>query len=92
MCLFKKKCYSFLLIYRFLLHLSFPYSLSVDEPSLLTRYAMDLAAAFHGFYAACKVNSEDKELTDARLKLCDTVRIALGNVLTLLSISAPEQM
>ncbi len=62
------------------------------EPSLLTRYAMDLAAAFHGFYAACKVNSEDKELTDARLKLCDTVRIALGNVLTLLSISAPEQM
>ncbi len=62
------------------------------EPSLITRYAMDLAAAFHGFYAACKVNSEDRELTDARLKLSDTVRMALSNVLTLLSISAPEQM
>ncbi len=62
------------------------------EPSLMTRYAMDLAAAFHGFYAACKVNSDDRELTDARLKLCDAVRTALYNVLTLLSISAPEQM
>ncbi len=62
------------------------------EPSLITRYAMDLAAAFHGFYAACKVNSGDRALTDARLKLCDAVRIALSNTLTLLSISAPEQM
>ncbi len=62
------------------------------EPSLLTRYAMDLAAAFHGFYAACKVNSEDKALTDARLVLCNAVRIALSNVLTLMAISAPEQM
>lgn len=62
------------------------------EPSLVTRYATELAAAFHGFYAACKVNSEDRELTDARLKLADTVRIALYNVLTLLSVSAPEQM
>ena len=62
------------------------------EPSLITRYAMDLAAAFHGFYAACKVNSEDKALTDARLKLADSTRIALANALTLMSISAPEHM
>ena len=62
------------------------------EPSLITRDAMDLAAAFHGFYAACKVNSEDKALTDARLKLADSTRIALANALTLMSISAPEHM
>ncbi|MBR5236620.1 MAG: arginine--tRNA ligase [Clostridia bacterium] len=62
------------------------------EPSLLTRYAMDLAAAFHGFYAACKVNSDDRSLTDARLVLCNAVRIALSNALTLMAISAPEQM
>ena len=62
------------------------------EPSLITRYVMDLAAAFHGFYAACKVNSEDKALTDARLKLADSTRIALANALTLMSISAPEHM
>lgn len=62
------------------------------EPSLITRYAMDLAAAFHGFYAACKVNSDDKALTDARLKLADSTRIVLANALALMSISAPEQM
>lgn len=65
---------------------------ALREPSLITRYAMDLAAAFHGFYAACKVNSEDKELTDARLKLTDAVRVTLKNALTVMSISAPEQM
>ncbi len=62
------------------------------EPSLITRYAMDLAAAFHTFYAACKVNSEDKELTAARLKLCDATRITLKNAMQVMSISAPEQM
>ncbi|MBQ9915180.1 MAG: arginine--tRNA ligase, partial [Clostridia bacterium] len=67
-------------------------SAALREPSLITRYAMDLAAAFHGFYAACKVNSEDAELTNARLKLADSVRIALANALTVMSISAPEQM
>ena len=65
---------------------------ALREPSLITRYAMDLAAAFHGFYAACKVNSEDKALTDARLKLTDSVRVTLKNALTVMSISAPEQM
>ncbi|MBE7021837.1 MAG: arginine--tRNA ligase [Ruminococcaceae bacterium] len=62
------------------------------EPSLITRYAMDLAAAFHTFYAACKVNSEDKELTAARLKLCDATRVTLKNAMQVMSISAPEQM
>ncbi len=65
---------------------------NLREPSLITRYAMDLAAAFHGFYAACKVNSEDKALTDARLKLTDSVRTVLKNALTVMAISAPEQM
>ncbi len=65
---------------------------TLREPSLMTRYAMELAAAFHGFYAACKVSSDDKALTDARLALCNAARVALSNVLRLLSISAPEQM
>jgi len=62
------------------------------EPSLVTRYAMDLASTFHAFYAACKVNCEDEALRDARLVLCNATRIALYNTLTLLAISAPEQM
>ncbi len=62
------------------------------EPSIITRYAQELAAGFHTFYAACKVKTDDKALTLARLKLVDCVRIVIKNVLKVLSIDAPEHM
>ncbi len=62
------------------------------EPSLITRYAQDLASCFHTFYAACKVKTEDEELTKSRLKLVDSTRIVIKNVLRVLSIDAPEHM
>lgn len=62
------------------------------EPSKLTRYATELANAFHSFYSECHVNVEDEDLCEARLKLIDCVRIALKNVLGLLKVYAPEKM
>ena len=62
------------------------------EPARLTRYAIDLATAFHSFYNACHVNVEDADLKEARLKLIDCARITLSNVLRLLAVSAPEKM
>ena len=62
------------------------------EPARLTRYAIDLATAFHSFYNACHVNVDDINLKQARLKLIDCARITLSNVLTLLAVSAPEKM
>jgi len=62
------------------------------EPSLITRYAQDLAASFHTFYAACKVKTEDEALSASRLKLVDATRIVIKNVLKVLSIDAPEHM
>ncbi len=62
------------------------------EPARLTRYAIDLATAFHSFYNACHVNVEDTDLKQARLKLIDCARITLSNVLRLLAVSAPEKM
>ncbi len=62
------------------------------EPSRMTRYCIDLAALFHTFYNHCQVRQENKALMDARLKLVDSVRIVLENVLSMLSISAPERM
>ena len=62
------------------------------EPSRLTRYCVDLASVFHGFYNACHVRQEDRSLMAARLKLVDSCRIVLSNVLSMLSISAPERM
>ncbi len=62
------------------------------EPARLTRYVMDLAAAFHTFYTACRVKLEDEDLMNARLKLVDTTRIVIKSVLTMLKITAPEKM
>ncbi len=61
-------------------------------PNRLTRYAEDLAAAFHQFYTQCRVVSDDKELTAARLYAVDALRSALAAVLGLLGVSAPERM
>ncbi|MDP2401696.1 MAG: DALR anticodon-binding domain-containing protein, partial [Actinomycetota bacterium] len=62
-------------------------------PFKLTRYAEELAAAFHQFYTVCRVVDPDApELTAARLYAADATRIALANVLSLIGVSAPERM
>ncbi|HEY5585949.1 MAG TPA: arginine--tRNA ligase [Ruminiclostridium sp.] len=62
------------------------------EPSRLTRYVLEVAAAFHSFYNACRVRGEEEQLVKARLILVDCTRIVIKNVLDLLSISAPDRM
>ncbi len=64
----------------------------VREPSKITKYAMDLAAAFHGFYSACKVDCEDKALAEARLKLVSATGQVIKNALSAMGITAPEHM
>ena len=56
------------------------------------RWCYDLASLFSQFYRDCRVISEDRELTAARLALVDATRQALANGLALLGISAPESM
>jgi len=62
------------------------------EPSRMTRYATELATEFHSFYNACRVNVEDKNLCEARLKLIDAARITLANVLRVIGVDASERM
>ncbi len=62
------------------------------DPSGITRYALELATLFHKFYNACHVSGVEADLMMARLALCDAVRIALHNVLTMMKIDAPEVM
>ncbi len=62
------------------------------EPAKITRYVIDLAAAFHTFYNACRVKVEDEELMNARLKMIDSVRITIAGILKMLKIEAPEKM
>ncbi len=62
------------------------------DPSGITRYALELATLFHKFYNACHVSGVEADLMAARLALCNAVRIALHNVLTMMKIDAPEVM
>ncbi len=65
---------------------------SIREPSRITKYSMDLAAAFHAFYGACKVACEDENLRAARLALVSACRQTIKNSLSVLGIDAPEHM
>jgi len=58
----------------------------------LPQYALDLVRAFHKFYEECRVISEDKEKTRARLSLVEATRIVLKSTLALMGISAPKKM
>ncbi|HEY6592343.1 MAG TPA: arginine--tRNA ligase [Actinomycetota bacterium] len=65
---------------------------SQRAPHRLTRYAEDLAAAFHRFYAECRVLSDDHALSSARWWLVNATRQVLANTLGLIGVDAPERM
>lgn len=62
------------------------------DPTKITRYVTQLATLFHKFYNACRVKGEDEALTQARLALCESVKVVIKNVLTMFNISCPESM
>ncbi len=62
------------------------------DPAKITHYATDLATKFHRFYNAQRVMVDDEALMQARIFLCKSVRNTMKNVLSMLSIEAPESM
>ncbi len=62
------------------------------EPSLITRYALDLATAFNKFYMNCKIAVSEEDVKNFRLAITKAVKITLTNALTLLGIETVEQM
>lgn len=63
------------------------------NPSVVTKYCFDLAQAFNEFYNRCPVlNEADKEMSQARLCLCDAVKKVLISGLDLLTIKTVEEM
>jgi arginyl-tRNA synthetase len=61
-------------------------------PHRVTFYLINLAALFHAYYNKHRVLEGDTELTHARLCLILAVQTVIRNGLTLLGVSAPEQM
>ena len=62
------------------------------NPAALTRYAYELAQAYHKFYDGCSIKDADTAVKLSRLALCDAARITLRNMLALLKVEAPEKM
>ncbi len=63
------------------------------EPSIISRYLVDLAQSFNRFYHECKIlKAEDAEVRKARLALVESVRITLKNGLALIGLEAPEKI
>ena len=58
----------------------------------IPQYAVDLATVFHQFYRDCRVISDNKTLTQARLSLIFATKTVLKNTLNLMGVNAPERM
>ncbi len=63
-----------------------------EQPHNIASFAYDLANAFHVFYNKCRVITDDDKLTFARIYLVKATQQVLQNILSLLGLSAPEQM
>ncbi len=63
------------------------------EPHKVITYLNEVAENYHRFYHNNRViDAEAKELSYARLKLCEASRIVLKNGFDIIGISAPERM
>ena len=62
------------------------------DPSLINKYAVELASRFHRFYNAHHIKGEEQNVLNARLKLAATVKNVLAVTLGILGVTAPEKM
>lgn len=63
------------------------------EPSYITRYILELCAAFNRFYHECAILScEDPALRDNRVALTSCVNTVLGRALTLICLKKTEKI
>ncbi|URZ15620.1 arginine--tRNA ligase [Clostridium felsineum] len=63
------------------------------EPSVITRYAIEVAKAFNKFYNAYNIsNTADEKLKNARLALVEATSIVIKNSLKLIGIDVVEEM
>ncbi|MFA5780147.1 MAG: arginine--tRNA ligase [Elusimicrobiota bacterium] len=61
-------------------------------PHYLTKYLQDIASCFHSYYNRNRVITENTDLTNARLAMCQAVKNVIKDGLSILGVSAPEKM
>ncbi|MBA4602905.1 arginine--tRNA ligase [Thermoactinomyces mirandus] len=61
-------------------------------PHKVVRYLHELASEFHRYYNACRVITDDAELSRARMALLGAIAQVIRNGLKLIGVEAPERM
>ncbi len=68
-------------------------AISAYEPSIITRYILDVAVAFNQFYHNCKIlNAEDDVTKYTRIKLTEAAKTVLGNAFDLICLKKTEKI
>lgn len=67
------------------------HSMERYEPSVIAKYAVQLAQAFNKYYANVRILEEDEQRS-ARIALVQAMTIVLKDALALLGVNAPEEM
>ncbi|MBE6655939.1 MAG: arginine--tRNA ligase, partial [Ruminococcaceae bacterium] len=63
------------------------------EPSVITRYILDLCAAFNRFYHECQIlSAEDLAVRENRLAFTRATKAVLGRALSLICMPTPEKI
>ena len=62
------------------------------EPSIITRYSVDLAQAYNKFYFNCRILGEEDNIKNYRLALTKASLNVLTQSLALLGINVPDKM
>ena len=63
------------------------------EPSYITRFILDVAAAFNRFYHNCTIlGAEDPAVRASRIRLTEATKIVLGNAFDLICLAKTEKV
>lgn len=62
------------------------------DPSVITRYLIELATAFHKFYTDCRIKDAEEDIKKSRIALVKATKQAIANGCDLLKIDAPLYM
>ena len=63
------------------------------EPSVITRYIIDVCTAFNRFYHDCQIiGAKDDNVRNTRLRLTNAARTTLANALRLICMRTPEKI
>lgn len=63
------------------------------EPSVITRYILDVCVAFNRFYQDCKIlGAEDADVCASRVALVKATNVVLENALPLICMKTPKKI